>query len=410
MKFNKILLPSIALATIMASCDDQIMEWQDSDSSVNSSELPLKELEKLSLYKPIKDYVAQYRPNLNLAIGIGADQYLNEPTVTDLVNNNFTGITLGNAMKMGVMVNASGKVDFTTVDQILAALPAGMKLYGHNLLWHTQQPQTYLKGLIAPEMQVVADDNDVCVNIIGNPDFDENINGWISWSHHTKEYFTPGYESDGCIKLSVDNKSTQSWDDQMFWELNTPLEPGVTYAYQFWARTDTPGAIVQFMYQNTSNANQGWGANCELGSNWVKFTGEFVLDDAKNDVTRVGLQFGGMEADIYVDGFKFGVKKDAPANPDEGRLNYITNGTFDENVDGSAAWNGGDCKSWNETEGNLNPGCLQVVTAEDNPGNQWKVQIHMDLAQPIPAGSTAYISYYIKTLEGAGSVRAVYNR
>ena len=116
MKLNKIILPSIALATIMASCDDQIMEWQDKDNTVDASELPLTDNEKLKLYKPIKEYVAQYHPNLNLALGIGADMYLDDADAKALIDANFTGITLGNAMKMGVMVNASGNIDYTTVD------------------------------------------------------------------------------------------------------------------------------------------------------------------------------------------------------------------------------------------------------------------------------------------------------
>ncbi len=406
MKFNKIILPSIALATIMASCDDQIMEWQDKDNSVDSSELPLTDSEKLKLYKPIKDYVAQHHPNLNLALGVGADMYLDDAEAKSIIDANFTGITLGNAMKMGVMVNASGNINFATVDRVLAAMPSGMKLYGHNLLWHTQQPQTYLKSLIAPEMKVVVDQNDVCINVIGNSDFEENMDGWISWSHHTKSLVSPGYNSNQCLKLSVDNTSTSSWNDQMFWTLDTPLVPGETYAYQFWARTDNPGAVVQFMYQNTSSGNQNWGANHELASNWVLFTGEIVPKDEHIDVTRVGLQFGGMEADIYIDDFKFGLKNDAPANPDEGRLNMIANGTFDENIDGCQKWNGADgCNTWNADEGNFKKGCLQVVNATANPGNQWKTQIHINLAQPIPVGSTAYISYYIRTLEGSGSAR-----
>ncbi|MFG6381847.1 MAG: endo-1,4-beta-xylanase, partial [Muribaculum sp.] len=182
MKFNKIILPSIALATIMASCDDQIMEWQDKDGSVDASELPLKDSEKLLLYKPIKEYVAQYHPNLNLALGVGADLYLNDPEAKSIIDANFTGITLGNAMKMGVIMNASGNIDFTTVDNVLAAMPAGKKLYGHNLLWHTQQPQTYLKSLIAPKMEVVGDQQDVCINIISNSDFEDGTDkGWTGF-------------------------------------------------------------------------------------------------------------------------------------------------------------------------------------------------------------------------------------
>lgn len=390
MKFNKIILPSIALATIMASCDDQIMEWQDKDNTVDASELPLTDNEKLKLYKPIKEYVAQYHPNLNLALGIGADMYLDDADAKALIDANFTGITLGNAMKMGVMVNASGNIDYTTVDNVLAAMPAGMKLYGHNLLWHTQQPQTYLKSLIAPEMKVVVDQNDVCVNVIGNSGFEENMNGWISWSHHTKSLVSPGYNSNQCLKLSVDNTSTNSWHDQLFWTLDTPLVPGETYAYQFWARTDNPGAVVQFMYQNTANGNQDWGANCELASNWVLFTGEVILSDEKTDVTRVGLQFGGMEADIYIDDFKFGIKNEGPAN-------LCENGNFSN---GTTGWTINNASGGVETveladapSGNKN--VLKMV-ANDAVSNAWDLQV---ISPKIPntTGADVEISFYVKS-------------
>ncbi|WP_240740363.1 endo-1,4-beta-xylanase [Duncaniella sp. C9] len=154
MKRNKIAYSAAALAlTLLASgCEEQIMEWKPGDPTVEISEIPLQLQEQIMLYKPIKDYVAQYHPHLNLAIGIGADMYLSDPDYKAVVDENFTGITLGNAMKMGVLMKSNGTLDFTTVDKVLASLPQGMKFYGHNLLWHTQQQQAYLKSLIAPQM------------------------------------------------------------------------------------------------------------------------------------------------------------------------------------------------------------------------------------------------------------------
>ena len=75
MKRNKIAYSAAALAlTLLASgCEEQIMEWKPGDPTVEISEIPLQLQEQIMLYKPIKDYVAQYHPRLNLAIGIGAE-------------------------------------------------------------------------------------------------------------------------------------------------------------------------------------------------------------------------------------------------------------------------------------------------------------------------------------------------
>ncbi len=156
MKIKRYILPALAVAMLASGCDDQVMEWRPSDSSVKPEDLPLKEQEAIDNYDYIKSYVQQYHPYLNVASGVGADLYLSDAAYKALVDNNFTGITLGNAMKFGVIANSSGVLNFTTVDAVLAAMPQDMKLYGHNLLWHTQQPQTYLKSLIAPEMKIEA--------------------------------------------------------------------------------------------------------------------------------------------------------------------------------------------------------------------------------------------------------------
>lgn len=406
MKLNRIILPAmtLALAFALAGCEDNKMEWgtPEGHGQANLSDIPLGLAEKIANYKTIKEYVTEYAPQLTIGLGIGADYYMNNETVKQLADENFQMFTTGNAMKHSSVVKNNGDLDFTTIDAFLNAIPQDMKMYGHNLIWHTQQKQAYLKSLIAPEVVTQPDENDVCENVISNYGFEENLDGWSSWNHHTKEIVSPGYESNGALKLTVNGTSTNFYDDQLFWVCDNVLEVGTTYAFQFWAKTATPGAKVQFVLQATSGNPQDWGATFDLTGSWVKYTGEYTIPADKEGLQRIGIQFGGMEAEIYIDDFKFGKKID---DPDSGRTNLLTNGSFTDNIDTWAKYNGPDgCNTWNGTEGNKAKGCLQVVNSMTEPSNQWKLQIHSDItgiSEDIPL----YISYYVKTTSGAGSVR-----
>lgn len=193
--------------------------------------------------------MAQYRPGLNLSLGMGADMYLDDPAYKAIVDENFTGVTLGNAMKMGSLMKSNGTIDFTTVDRVLAALPAGMKLYGHNMLWHTQQQQTYLKSLIAPEMKVEVSGDDVCINVISNSGFEDGTSaGWTGlWGKYTYAVEQPGHDSDYALHFTMTDETNVNYDCQLFWPTN--LIVGETYAYSFYVKSDC-NLTVQFMGQN----------------------------------------------------------------------------------------------------------------------------------------------------------------
>ena len=172
MKLNRIILPLMACALTWSSCDDQIMEWKNSDGSITASDIPLALKEKIANYDYIKSYVAQYAPNMNVGLGLGADLYINDAAYRTIADANFQMFTTGNAMKHSAVVKANGELNFTTIDAFLNLVPADIQIYGHNFLWHTQQKQTYLKSLIAPEVVVEVGDDDVCENIVGNYGFE----------------------------------------------------------------------------------------------------------------------------------------------------------------------------------------------------------------------------------------------
>lgn len=99
MKFNKILLPVAALSLVFAACDDQIMEWRDGDPSVTGADIPMELKEKIATYDVIKNYMAQYHPNVDITIGMGLNDFLENEAYRQVVLDNYQGVTFGNAMK-----------------------------------------------------------------------------------------------------------------------------------------------------------------------------------------------------------------------------------------------------------------------------------------------------------------------
>ena len=187
MKITRIIIPVVASTMLLTGCDDQIMQWgkPGDHADVTSADLPLAVKEVIANYDNIKDYASQYTPIMIIGIGMGADLYVNnEKGEGDLVNANYQMFTPGNAMKNDAMLGNSGTINFATVDKLLASMPEGMKLYGHNFFWHTQQNQSYLKSLIAPTL-VVESRSDI-QTIIKNGDFEKgDKSSWSSWGNNS---------------------------------------------------------------------------------------------------------------------------------------------------------------------------------------------------------------------------------
>ena len=167
MNYIKIFSIAALGALTLNACDDDKMSWgRDADwGEVDPSELPVELAEQISRYDFIKKYVTErgLSADFQVGIGMGADKYIAAENVDfrATVDNNFNTVTFGNAMKYQSVVKTSGEFNFSTIDTVMKMLPADMKVYGHNLLWHTQQQSAYLKSLIAPKQEVTIDKGDV---------------------------------------------------------------------------------------------------------------------------------------------------------------------------------------------------------------------------------------------------------
>lgn len=418
MKLNKFLYSVVACTLALSGCDENKMVWEKpaNQGDVTISDIPLDLQEKLANYQDIKTYAQQYMPGVPIGLGVGADLYLNNPDYKALADANYQSFTTGNAMKHSSVLNNKGELNFATIDAFLGAIPAEMKVYGHNFIWHTQQRQTYLKSLIAPEIKVEADPSGVA-NILPNSDFEEgNTNGWGCWGgNNPTQSVSPegeGRESKYAMKLEnpVDGGTGNAWKAQCAYTFDDFLDPEKTYVIQFYAKSNSAAGSIQFQFQNgTTSGSQGGYHSFSVGTDWILCENEFKVEDGKGgvfeDVNRILFNFGEVAATYWIDDVKFGEKLENQ-DPDAGRMNLITNAKFNQDVADWQKWNGvDDCLTWNEEDGNFGKGCMQVVNLEDSPGSQWNVQIHADLMDIISEGTKFYVSYYIKCKEGEGSVR-----
>ena len=315
MKFTKIIIPALASAMLLTGCDDQIMQWgKPADhADVTSADLPLAVKEVIANYDNIKDYANQYTPNMVIGIGCGADMYVNnENGEGDLVNANYQMFTPGNAMKSDAMLGNSGTINFATVDKLIAAMPEGMKLYGHNFFWHTQQNQSYLKSLIAPTL-VVESEGEIA-NVL--QDDASNFNGgttggWGSWgSNKESADVVAGAGKDGSAALVLKNKGDgNAWEAQCAYTFDDALQAGKKYIIQFYAKSTSTAGELQFQYQNgTTYQSQGGYNTFSVGKDWTKCEYEFT--PTPEDANRIIFNFGKVGATYYLDNIKFGLAKD----------------------------------------------------------------------------------------------------
>ncbi len=394
MKFNKFILPFAALALLSTGCVEQIMEWEDPDSSITEADIPLTTAEALANYKAIKEYAAEYTPEMKIGLGLGADFYLDDVAYKALADENFQMFTAGNAMKHSSVVKANGDLNFATVDAFLAAVPADIEIYGHNFLWHTQQKQAYLKSLIAPEMHVVVVGDEICENVVTNGGFEDGTNGWTGlWGKYAYAVEAPGRDGTGnAIHFTINPDCANMWDAQLFWTLDSFLEDGVTYAYEFYAKSDS-GLKAQFIGQNASYGGI-YGAEYIPGTDWAYFSGEFTYDATQEvDIERVGFQFGGEPgSQIWFDDFKFGKKVEKNNDP---MINIVTNSGFE---DGAEGWTG----LWGQYTYEVDPagqkGQCMAFTLTAGCANQWDAQLFWPVE--LEVGKTYAYSFYAKSDSG----------
>ncbi len=274
---NKQILVSALGAMLLASCADHFD--QNFETVRPGKEAQYGYLEQ---YDALKEYIKD-RPNFHLGIGTAVDEYNKQELVYALINSNFNETVAGNAMKMSSCVADDGSINFDKVSEyVKKATDAGLSVYGHTLAWHAQQPNKYLKRLIADKELPPAGDNP------------------------------------GLIITSGDPKAN-TWDYEIYYDLDEPLKAGKTYEISLNVRGTNPGTIDFWPGKKDGSATQYGAGSFTVAESAVD--NEFTFTP-NADIDRMRFCFGKVGGTLYFDNF---VLKEKGSDH-----NIVVNSTFDE--------------------------------------------------------------------------------
>lgn len=273
----------VALLALSSCADDKFSEFR-TDMTQNK-----KDYLYLNNYEPLKKYVQDLKdagkcnPDFKLGIALAAADFNEQGIVYCLAGSNFDEMTAGNAMKYASCVDNKGVMNFGNVSSFVAnAKDAGLTIYGHTLAWHSQQNNKYLNGLIK----------------------DKEL--------------PPAEENPGLIITAGDPKAN-TWDYEIYYDLDEPLKAGKTYEISLNVRGTNPGTIDFWPGKKDGSATQYGAGSFTVAESAVdnKFT---FTPNA--DIDRMRFCFGKIGGTLYFDNF---VLKEKGSDH-----NIAVNSTFDE--------------------------------------------------------------------------------
>lgn len=412
MKYIKIL-PVIASSMLLfTACDDNLMEWEKDPEhgAVTGAELPLALVEKISRYEPLKNY-----SDFILGNGIGADLYMSDAAYRKIVNENFDEVTPGYAMKHGAMVNSKGEINFTTMDAFIAETKkAGLTVFGHTLVWHSNQNASYLNGIIAPTVIPGSSGTNVLdLTPIKNGTF----TGWAR-NNPGKGITTVANlgltSTSPAIQLESSATSAAAYSLQLT-SPNVPIVTGHNYEISFYIKSDVAGKgrisfgntlTNQYPYKDWFNTGGTWTEAFATTSSWQQVKIKLAPGDFKSGSTafQFNLDLGYLPNVTYLIDVNTLAVVDLDAAT--GPVNLVANGTFNSGITGWSKANGAAdalsaAPAANAYEGS---GAMKVVNATSDASNQWKTQIQTTFTSALTTGKSYTISYMIRS-EANGSVR-----
>ncbi|UPZ17744.1 endo-1,4-beta-xylanase [Flavobacterium humidisoli] len=410
---SKYIIPIIASSLmILSSCDDNLMEWgkDPEHGEVTGAELPLALVEKISRYEPLKNY-----SDFSLGNGIGISLYMNDANYRKIVNENFDEVTPGYEMKHGAMVNSKGEIDFASVDAFIAATKsAGLKVFGHTLIWHSNQNASYLNSIIAPTVIPGSSGTNV---LDLTPIKSGTFTGWAR-NNPGKGIATvanAGLTSTSpAIQLESSASSSAAYNLQLT-SPNIPIVDGHNYEISFYIKSDVTGKgrisfnaslANQYPYKDWFSTGGTWTEAFATTSSWQQVKIKLAPGDFKAGSTsfQFNLDLGYLPNVTYlIDANTLAVVDlDAVTGP----VNLVSNGTFNSGITGWSKANGATdaLSAAGASDAYEGSGAMKVVNATSDAGNQWKTQIQTTFTSALVAGKSYTISYMIRS-EAAGSVR-----
>lgn len=280
MKVNKYIISALVCPFVLGSCAD----WDDWKYDVEKPQT-IAQYEYLNDYAPLKEYLDRgAHPGFKVSAALGVDEFNQQGPLFRLAAHNFDEIVAGNAMKMASCVNDQGVMDFSKVSSFVrAAEDAGLTVYGHTLAWHAQQPSKYLNELI-------------------------------------KDKELPPAEKNSGLIITAGAPKTDTWEYEIYYDLDKPLQAGKTYEISLNVRGTNPGTIDFWPGKKDGSDTQYGAGSFTVAESAIDNSFSFTPNA---DIDRMRFCFGKIGGTLYFDNF---VLKEKGSDH-----NLVVNSTFDEN-------------------------------------------------------------------------------
>ena len=247
----------------------------------------------LDEYKALKEYIdAEKYPNFKLGI---ATENLDNSLVKNMISKNANETVAGNAMKMASCVDGNGNMNFNNVKKfVTAATNAGISVYGHTLAWHSQQPNGWLRKLLADKPDPSAGE---VWSEIASKDFRKNKS--VGWTSDKEKYgFSLNFDATNGLDIHTTKICENSWDVQFLAMTDIPTKVGQTYKMTMTVKGTDNGKL---------HTKLGDWSNGEYPD--VSFTTEWqdveMTYTAAVESSFFMLQCGDFVGDIYIREIKF---------------------------------------------------------------------------------------------------------
>lgn len=293
---KKLILPGLLLVAVtgMYSCKKETI-YDGADSLVKQQ---------------FTDSIGTLKAAANFPIGLAAEYSLSSTNAKywAVVKREAGWITFGNELKNSSVVKSDGSYDFTTADNFYnLATAAGIKVFGHTLVWHSQQRATYYNSLIGATGGTSGPSNLLqLATVNGNPGFEDGSgNAFTNWAtYNGAASFTAGTGGDvrtgtRALKVTVtaDNPGGE-WRVQLASAL-FPTEVGKNYKVTYWVKAAAPGtAAIRFSTQNSAGQNANYQGNQDVSTTYTMKEFTFNSKDTQN---RILLDLGAKANTYFID-------------------------------------------------------------------------------------------------------------
>ena len=356
-------------------------------------------MEYLNDYDALKTYIDRSaNPGFKLGAGVTASEYSKQGMIYRLINSNFDEITAGNAMKFGSVVKDDGSMDFAQVVQFVgAAKAADISIYGHTLVWHAQQNNKFLNGIIADkEIEI---DPDATVEVVdGGKDYSvDPFTGWVGGP-------VQPVVQNGVLVVTNPTAQPNFWDVQYHVASGIPTIVGTKHKVTIRIKGTTAGEITLAMgdWGNTQNTK------IPITEEWAEVTAEL-----NGLVTN---SFIMLQSGHYVGTYEIAWVK--VTHSEAQSISWWTNLVSNSDVEGS------DLSCFYATENRVGPktatvgapgtgadgvGKAIVVQSGDNPVNPWDTQFFVRVPRTFEEGEKIRFSMKYRAEKAANSESQAHN-